>query len=50
MIKRNTKKQTFRKELSRTLNLQYIKLLALFLVLTILWALFFLILESLLRY
>ena len=42
MIKRNTKKQTFRKELSRTLNLQYIKLLALFLVLTILWALFFL--------
>lgn len=41
MVKDNTKKQTFRKGLSRTLNLQYIKLLALFLVFTILWVLLF---------
>ena len=41
MRKSNTKKQTFRKELSRNLNLQYVKLLALFLALTFLWVLLF---------
>lgn len=42
MKKTNTKEPTFRKELSRNLNLQYIKMLVLFLVLSILWVLFFL--------
>ena len=37
----NTKKTTIRKELSKSLNYQYIKLLALFLALTFLWVLFF---------
>ena len=41
MKKYDTKKPTFRKEFSRSLNLQYIKLLALFLSLTFLWVLFF---------
>ena len=41
MRKSNLATQTFRKELSRSLNRQYIKLLALFLVLSLVWILFF---------
>ena len=41
MKKSTTKKPTFRKELSKSLNRQYVKLLALFLAVTFLWVLLF---------